>query len=58
MKNWSVFLNIRFYFVIILLVTIWLALKLNTESNKIESYKKLYLIDTESNQIGNKENFF
>ena len=49
MKNWSVFLNIRFYFVIVLLVTIWLALKVNIESNKIESYRKLYLIEKSLN---------
>ena len=49
MKNWSVFLNIRFYFVIVLLVTIWLVLKVNIESNKIESYRKLYLIEKSLN---------
>jgi hypothetical protein len=32
--------------------------KMITDENDISNYKKLYLIDTESNQIGNKENFF
>jgi len=29
-----------------------------TDENDISNYKKLYLIDTKSNKIGNKESFF
>jgi hypothetical protein len=32
--------------------------KMITDENDISNYKKLYLIDTKSNQIGNKESFF
>ena len=32
--------------------------KMITDENDISNYKKLYLIDTKSNKIGNKESFF
>ena len=32
--------------------------KMITDENDVANYKKLYLIDTKSNKIGNKESFF
>jgi hypothetical protein len=32
--------------------------KMITDENDISNYKKLYLIDTKSNKIGNKESFW